>query len=309
MSNPFGPPPEGGYGYPAGGFGPPQGPPPPGQPPGPPYGTPPYGPSFPPGPPQPSGNHNGVVAAIMVTLAVILGVVLIVVLPGGDSDDDTAGGSDSSPSASDTYDSGVSTDGGGSSDGGSSSSSGGGTDDEPTTEPTVATDPVEDAFKAVSVGSCLPVWDTGKGGRSEYRWSHQQPPAAVSCSSEDALVQVSGTSGCSNDDNYGVWTYQSAVTGQTTQLCLTRIYHVGGCFLAIQENNRIVDMGALTAVDCTAKKVPVPYNQVMHITGVYNTSKGTDPSLCRRVAGDQTQYWSWTMDSGKTLLCTMVYRG
>ncbi|MEV6107723.1 hypothetical protein AB0M28_23925 [Streptomyces sp. NPDC051940] len=304
MSNSFGPPPGGDYGPgPGGGFGPPEVPPP-GPPGGPPYGpTPP----IPPGPPGPSagGPNNGLIAAISVTISVIITIIVALSLPGGGDDggdDDSAGGSPSPSSSFDTGSTGATDDSSGSSSGGGSDPGGDVT--------TPASDPTADAFRAVASGSCLAVWDTGNGGKTEWRWSHDTPPDPVSCRSEDALVQVTGTSGgCSTSDNNGVWTYQSVSTGESVQLCLRRIYHVGGCFLAIQENNRIVDMGPMTAVDCTAKKVPVPYNQVMHITGVYNTSKGTDPSLCRRVQNDQTQYWSWTLDDGETLLCTMVYQG
>lgn len=184
------------------------------------------------------------------------------------------------------------------------------TSDPGTQSPSPTPDPTESAFKAVSTGDCLPVWDTGQGGKSTIEWSSEQPPDSVSCTNDDALVQVTGvTGGCNSGAGEATWMYASPSSGESTQLCLRRVYHEGGCFLANQEGNKIVDMGPLTAIDCTAKKVPAAYNQVMHITGVYNTSRGTSADLCRRVQNDQTQYWSWTVDNGKTLLCTMVYQG
>ncbi|MFM9372154.1 hypothetical protein [Streptomyces sp. Da 82-17] len=304
---PQGPPPGGG---PAGGpgFGPPQGPP------GPPQGPPPggqFGPQGPMGPQGPQGpqgpfpppaprSNNG--AAVGVVVAAIVGVLVLAVIAvavffvipnpfGGSSS------SSDSPSVSATDDYG--------------SSGSGGVDSQPGADATTATpDPTESAFKDVTTGDCLPLWDTGHGGTSTVEWSSEQPPDPVSCKSEDALVQVTGVTGsCDSGTNDATWTYSSPTSGETTQLCLRRIYHKGGCFLANQENNKIVDMGPMTAVDCTAKKVPSAYNQIMHITGVYNTSKGTDASLCRRVQNDQTTYWSWTVDDGETLLCTMVYQG
>ncbi|MDI3409069.1 hypothetical protein [Streptomyces cavernicola] len=303
MSNSFGPP-DGGFGPPQGPPGPPQGPPPGGFPPqGPPPGMPPGGPlgppqgPFPPGSPRGSTNTTAIVLGIVgVLVLAVIAVAVFIIIPnpfGGGSDNNSS--SSSGVSAAPTAD---------------SSGSGGMDSENGADATTAAPDPTESAFKDVTSGDCLPVWDTGHGGTSTVEWSSEQPPDPVSCKSEDALVQVTGTTGgCDSGTNEATWTYSSPTSGETTQLCLSRIYHKGGCFLANQENGKIVGMGPMTAVDCTAKKVPSAYNQIMHITGVYNTSKGTDPSLCRRVQNDQTTYWSWTVDDGDTLLCTMVYQG
>jgi hypothetical protein len=307
MSNAFGPP-EGQFGPPQGQPGPPQGPQGPGQGPafGPPQGAPqgpppgaPFGPPqgpFPPPPPRRNNTPAIVISIVGVLVLALVAVVGIVFLVPNFFDDDSSNGSSDSPGVS-----------------AAPSDSSGGLGAEPGTDATsAAPDPTESAFKDVTSGDCLPVWDTGYGGSANViEWSAKQPPSAVSCDSDDALVQVTGTDGgCPSGTNQATWKYTSESSGQTSELCLTRIYHKGGCFLAKQENDKIVDMGPMTAVDCsTKKKIPFTYNQVMHITGVYNTSKGTDASLCRRVQGDQTQYWSWTVDDGDTLLCTMVYQG
>ncbi|NBE53336.1 hypothetical protein [Streptomyces boluensis] len=261
----------------------------------------PGGPQGPFPPPPPPRNNNTAAIVISIVGVLVLGLVVVggFILFGNVFDSGSDDSSDSSPGISAAPTSG--------SDSGADS----GADSEPGTEsPTPTPDPTESAFKAVSTGDCLPVWDTGHGGKTEIDWSSEQPPDSVSCKSDDALVQVTGvTGGCDSSAGEATWSYDSTSTGESTELCLRRVYHKGGCFLANQEGNKIVDMGPLTAVDCTAKKVPSAYNQVMHITGVYNTSKGTDASLCRRVTGDQTEYWSWTVDDGETLLCTMVYQG
>ncbi|MEU1574860.1 hypothetical protein ABZ519_27615 [Streptomyces collinus] len=64
----------------------------------------------------------------------------------------------------------------------------------------------------------------------------------------------------------------------------------------------------MTAVACRREPVPVPYNQIMHITGVYRAPAGADANNCR-AAGDQTRYWAALVDDGATLLCTTVYQG
>ncbi|MHC0431292.1 serine/threonine-protein kinase [Streptomyces sp. O3] len=193
------------------------------------------------------------------------------------------------------------------------------TEEEPTEEedslpqsPTPTPDATERAFKRVSPGDCLPVYDTGYGGEDVVSWSTEVPPAPVSCGSVRALVQVSRTnaSSCPIETGKSSWSYTSVSTGgDTRKLCLTRIYHVNYCMLGEQSAD-LISLGSLTRVDCDRnQKVPAPYNQIMHITGVYNTSKGTDASLCRRVQGDRTRYWAWVVDGGQTLLCTTIYRG
>ncbi|WP_327357502.1 serine/threonine-protein kinase [Streptomyces sp. NBC_01304] len=289
----------------------------------------------PPTPTRTSGSKasSGVVGSVLVVLA----IVLLVWKPW---DAKEAGGSSAgsqSGSSSGTYSSGgtgsttsgLSSGSGGS--GGSSSSgsttgtsgdnagSGETTDDETTEEeaepsesPTPAADATELAFKRVSPGDCLTVYDTGDGGSGVIEWSTEVPPGAVSCGSDQALVKVTGTNAgsCAGGTGKGSWSYTSVSTGgDTRKLCLSRIYHANYCMLGEQSGDSI-SLGSLTATNCDRNhKVPVPYNQIMHITGVYNTSKGTDASLCRRVQGDQTRYWAWVVDDGATLLCTTILQG
>ncbi|UGY92456.1 LppU/SCO3897 family protein [Streptomyces gobiensis] len=295
MSNSYGPPGQFGPGAPG---------PPPGPPPSPQM---PYGPPFPPGGPQGPRRNNGATVAIIVIcgglgLVLIAGLALAFGLGWFDS---TSGNRAKGPSISGapTYDS----------DSGYSS---GGSYDTPTPEPTTATpDPTATAFKAVSAGDCLTVYDTGYGG-STAQWSTDVPPAPISCRSEKALVQVTKvttySSSCSSGTGKSYWSYRSTTDGETTVLCLTRIYHKNYCLLGKQTgtgSNARISLGPMTAVNCTDKKVPTAYNQIMHITGVYQAPANASARNCARVQGDQTTYWAWTVNDGKTLLCTTIFRG
>ncbi|MBU7597605.1 hypothetical protein JGS22_008210 [Streptomyces sp. P38-E01] len=178
-----------------------------------------------------------------------------------------------------------------------------------------APDPSASAFQRVKAGNCLTVYDTGRGGSGSVAWSSDTPPAAVDCSSTDALMHVSrvtsSASSCATGTDKAWWSYNGA-DGSSTVLCLTRQYHKNYCLLGTQNGSgqsATVRIGQLTAVDCKAKKVPKPYNQVMRITGVYRATAGTDANSCVRAQGDQTLYYAWKVNEGKTLLCTMIYRG
>ncbi|MCK1794832.1 hypothetical protein MTQ01_02090 [Streptomyces sp. XM4193] len=178
-----------------------------------------------------------------------------------------------------------------------------------------APDPSASAFQRVKAGSCLTVYDTGRGGSGSVVWSSDTPPAAVDCSSTDALMHVSrvtsSASSCATGTDKAWWSY-NGTDGSSTVLCLTRQYHKNYCLLGTQNGSgrsATVRLGQLTAVDCKAKTVPKPYNQVMHITGVYRADAGTNANNCVRAQGDQTLYYAWKVNEGKTLLCTMIYRG
>jgi hypothetical protein len=184
----------------------------------------------------------------------------------------------------------------------------GSTDSDP--EPSTPTpDPTEEAFKAISAGDCLAVYDTGRGGTTSIDWSVDVPPDPVSCAGEQALVQVTATdTACPTSYGKSYWSYQSATTGNTTKLCLTRIYHATYCMLGRQSGDSI-SLGMMTSVACRREPVPAAYNQIMHITGVYRAPAGANANNCRRAAGDQTRYWAWLVDDGATLLCTTIYQG
>ncbi|AUH43244.1 hypothetical protein CXR04_26520 [Streptomyces sp. CMB-StM0423] len=182
-------------------------------------------------------------------------------------------------------------------------------DPEPEPDPsTPAPDPSEEAFQAVSVGDCLAVFDTGRGDGT-IEWSAEVPPDPVSCASKQAVVQVTGTNtDCPTSYGKSFWSYRSGVSDNTTRLCLSRIFHADYCLLGRQSGDSI-SLGVMTAVPCRREPVPAAYNQIMHITGVYRAPAGATADNCRRVAGDQTRYWSWLVDDGAILLCTTIYQG
>ncbi|MEV7868505.1 hypothetical protein AB0P17_20950 [Streptomyces sp. NPDC088124] len=186
---------------------------------------------------------------------------------------------------------------------------GAGSTDEPAPEPSTPTpDPTEQAFKAISAGDCLAVYDTGRGG-TRIDWSVDVPPSPVSCADDQALVRVSATDTvCPTSYGKSYWSYRSATTGNTTKLCLTRVYHVNYCMLG-QQSGDTITLGMMTATACRREPVPVPFNQIMSITGVYRAPAGANANNCLRVAGDRTRYWAWLVDDGATLLCTTIYQG
>ncbi|MEU9568804.1 hypothetical protein AB0D62_02735 [Streptomyces massasporeus] len=182
--------------------------------------------------------------------------------------------------------------------------------DEPDPEPsTPAPDPTEEAFEAISVGDCLAVHDTGRGGTTSVDWSVGAPPDPVSCAGEQAQVQVTAiNTACPTSYGKSYWSYRSTTTGDTTKLCLTRVYHANYCILGRQSGDSI-SLALMTAVACRREPVPAPYNQIMHITGVYRAPAGANANNCRRAAGDPTRYWAALVDDGATLLCTTIYQG
>jgi hypothetical protein len=299
MSNSFGPP--GQFGPPGPPPGPPSGPPPgqvPGQVPGPvgPPGAP--GPFGPPQPGPPNGRNVAVVVAVLAVCALAgLGVLawLLPYLVTGGSDDEAT----PSTSPSSSY-----------------SASSGGSYEDPGygASPTATPDPTASAFDDVSSGDCLSVYDTGKGGETTVDWSSEMPSAPVSCGSSDATVRVSQagtyTSSCKSGTGHSYWSYQPSGGGETRVLCLTRIYRKNYCLLGKQSGSDAspqISLGSMTAVECTDEQVPVPYNQIVQITGVYDAPAGATADDCTRTPGDQTRYWAWKVDDGDTLLCTTIY--
>jgi hypothetical protein len=196
--------------------------------------------------------------------------------------------------------------GGGS--GGGSGGGGGSVETQQPATPSVAPDPTAEAYRAVSAGDCLAVYDTGYG---DY---NTKVPYRVGCGAGNAYVWVSAVrssgSACSQGPGRNYMSYTSR--GQTIALCLTRQFKVGYCLLAKQSGSgqsAQMRAGLMTGVDCDAKRVPAQYNQILHITGVYKAPANPSAGQCARVQGDRTYYWSWLVNGGRTLLCTMVYRG
>ncbi|WP_431041591.1 serine/threonine-protein kinase [Streptomyces sp. P1-3] len=277
-------------------------------------------------PPSAPRTTNSAAAGLSWIAVVVIAVVAFAWQPwdrddssgstsGGTSSSSSSGGTGSLPTR-DTYPTSTS-DGSasGSSSGGSSSGSTGSssTADEETDSPTTpppTPDPTEEAFEDVSAGDCLPVYDTGYGGDTTVKWSTELPPDPVSCGSERAQVRVTGTTGglCPSGVGKASWNYRAVSTGETRRLCLSRIYHASYCLLGRQSGDRI-SVGPMTAVDCRRQQVPAPYNQIMHITGVYRAPAGASASNCVRGQGDRTRYWAWTVDDGSTLLCTTIFQG
>ncbi|MEU0954901.1 serine/threonine-protein kinase [Streptomyces niveus] len=209
-----------------------------------------------------------------------------------------------------TYSSGL-TSGGGGGIGSSSSSSSGDTssdsgdyESEPEPEPEPEPDPTEDAFKAVSVGDCLDVFDTGYGGEKEYDWSEEEPNTAP-CG--DSRVRVYRTSDeCESAQDQATWSYYSSSSGERTALCLEGQYHNGDCLLADNDGDS-ASIALLSSVNCTDRKVPRAYNDIFVITAIYRATASTTTADCRAGQYDRNTYWSQKVDGGATMLCLRAY--
>lgn len=170
---------------------------------------------------------------------------------------------------------------------------------EPEPEPT---DPTEEAFLAVTQGSCLPVYRNGD------EWNVSVPPAAISCATQQAGVfQVTSTgsdgAACPTGVGRDAWTYYSSITGNTTALCLNRVWVRNYCVLAVQTGNDISSIASTTAVDCAATEVPAPYNQVLIVAAAYQAPAGANASHCRTGPQDYNTYWYLLADNDATLVC------
>ncbi|MEV0990662.1 serine/threonine-protein kinase [Streptomyces sp. NPDC049949] len=165
--------------------------------------------------------------------------------------------------------------------------------------PTPTRDRTEEAFLSVRQGSCLPLYATGYPDK----WNVDVPPGPVRCDTDQAHVQVSSvTNGdCPGGNGRTYWRYK------TTNLCLTRIFHVGYCVLGKGRSNG-VELGTFTLVDCKATRIPAEYDYVLHITGVYRAPANASSANCRRSQNDSTDYRAWLVVDDSVLLCTMFYR-
>ena len=273
--------------------------------------APPVGPPGPPGaplppgpPPPPRGNNTGVVIAIVAVLALVVvpaaGLVLWLGLAAGDhstSSSSTSGGTSST----------------GGSTGGDDGTSG--DDAEGAFTPSPTPDPTASAFDAIRAGDCLALWDTGYGGDT-IDWSSDVPPDPLpSCEDKDAMVRVTAVgdsvADCATGTGRSYWAYLSPSDHRNRVLCLSRVYRTYYCLLGIQKGegaNARISIGPMTAVDCEAERVPLPYNQIMHITGVYRAPPGASADNCVQGPGDTRYYWAWKVDGGETLLCTTIFQ-
>ncbi|MBB1247251.1 hypothetical protein GL263_27450, partial [Streptomyces durbertensis] len=180
--------------------------------------------------------------------------------------------------------------------------------------PTAAPDPTAAAFLAVRADTCLPLYDTGHAADT-VTWNTAMPPAPVDCDSGRAMVRVTRVSDSVEDCRTGVghayWYYRAAGGPTNTVLCLSRVYRANYCLLARRAGTPdapTMHLGPMTAVDCTDRRPPAAYNEVLHLTGVHQAGPDTTATACTRAPGDRTRYWVWKVDDGRTLLCATVYR-
>jgi len=251
--------------------------------------------------PKTSSSSEGWVGLLVG--AVIIG--LLIWQPWDKKDDDS---SESSPQPTYSYglaSGGSSGDTSSGSDDSSSSSSGSSDDYEPAPETSSPEpDPTEDAFKAVSVGDCLDVVDTGYGGKEKYDWSEEEPNTTP-CST--ARVRVYSTSDdCDSAQDQATWSYYSTSSGERTALCLEGEYHRGDCLLADNDGNS-ASIAMLSSVNCTDRQVPSAYNDIFVITAIYRATASTTTADCRAGQSDTNTYWSQKVDDGATLLCLKAY--
>jgi hypothetical protein len=132
-------------------------------------------------------------------------------------------------------------------------------------------DPTEAHFRSIVAGTCL---DASYDG-SEFA---PELPETVSCRADDATLYVEsvGTShsGCPTSYDRGSW----GETGGRV-LCVRRLFHVGDCFPASytgswKEDNLKVNANVFITWPCGADKVPLEYNSIMRVTGVYQAPSG-----------------------------------
>ncbi|GAA2974672.1 hypothetical protein [Actinokineospora diospyrosa] len=170
----------------------------------------------------------------------------------------------------------------------------------PTTTPPKPTDTTEEELQAIPAGTCLPLYRDGR------EWSVSTLPAAISCESDRAgvfLVTQTGATSCPNGVGQDVWSYYSRITGNTTTLCLNRVWTKNYCVLAEQVGDTVKAIGSSTAVDCRATTAPNPYNQVLIISGAYKAPAGANPRHCMLNARDTRPYWTLLANDGNTLVC------
>ncbi|MBE1584118.1 hypothetical protein ACFPOI_29065 [Nonomuraea angiospora] len=165
-------------------------------------------------------------------------------------------------------------------------------------------DPTEDAFRSVSAGDCLPIYRTGYSDD----WSQPKPPEPVSCRGNYAgLFYVTRTGGsgliCPNGRAEDSWRYYSAMSRQTTTLCLRRIWVKNYCVLAIDSGNQSLSFGLSTAVGCNADRVPKPYNRIMVVSDVYRAPPDAHVGYCKKNQYDNRMYWMVLVSGGEDMVC------
>uniref|UniRef100_UPI003F492F13 hypothetical protein n=1 Tax=Nonomuraea bangladeshensis TaxID=404385 RepID=UPI003F492F13 len=165
-------------------------------------------------------------------------------------------------------------------------------------------DRTEDAFRSVSAGDCLPVYRTGYGDD----WSQSKPPESVSCRGNYAgLFYVTRTGGsgliCPNGRAEDSWRYYSAISKQTTTLCLRRIWVKNYCVLAIDSGDQSLSVGLSTAVGCNADRVPKPYNRIVVVSDVYRAPPDAHVGYCKKNQYDNRMYWMVLVSGGEDMVC------
>ncbi|RRO14704.1 hypothetical protein EIL87_18325 [Saccharopolyspora rhizosphaerae] len=171
--------------------------------------------------------------------------------------------------------------------------------DESGTTTTTTSDSTEEAFDDVQEGSCLPIYQSGDG-----EWNTSVPPDPVPCDHDTAGVflvistTLDSTDCRSESEDHVPWSY-TGDSGDTTTLCLDRVWVPRYCVLAELTGDDGVRIGTSTAVDCDETELPSDYNTVLVVDSVK-----TDPTApCARSSSDTARYYSLTADEGSSLVC------
>lgn len=92
-------------------------------------------------------------------------------------------------------------------------------------------------------------------------------------------MKVTGTSGdCPSGVGKATWSYYSTGSGERTALCLAGQYHQGDCLLAKHETNNVISsIAMLSAPNCTDRRVPIAYNEILVVTDLYRATPGAAP--------------------------------
>lgn len=136
------------------------------------------------------------------------------------------------------------------------------------------------------------------------------PPDAVARDTRRAgLFRVTRTGGtgvnCEAGPGSASWTSPPSAATEAVKLCLERVWVKRYCILA-EDDGGSMSLGSTTAVDCGAGRVPVPYNRVLAVSGVYRAPADAGSAHCREGASDPRTYWSLVV-TGRTILVCFTY--
>ncbi|MFI6642018.1 serine/threonine-protein kinase [Streptomyces sp. NPDC050504] len=254
----------------------------------------------------PGGSAGKTGAVIAVIVLVVVGLFYAHsqgLLPWNDSSSGTSSTSGTTGSSGSTGGtSGLSGTGG---TGGTSGSgtAGYGSVSTPAPDPTPSASRTDLAFRAVSPGDCLDVYDDGYD-----TWS-KSAPEEVRCDSAAAYVRVTDagtgsarTVDCGNGPGEDEW-FHSGSDDEDTSLCLRRQFRAGQCFTAKIDGNKKASADLMVVWSCGSDRVPKRYTHVLRITGYYTMPSDRSRLRC---GYDNTTYWTWDVDDGKSVICAKV---